>query len=49
VQSISAVDATSLAALPISLATGLIVLSFSVWLWFRTIKASVAGAAAEAH
>ena len=48
-QSISAADATSLAALPISLATESIVLSFSVWLLFRTTKASVAGAAAEAH
>ena len=42
VQSISAMDAISLTSLLVILAAELIVLAFSVWLLFRTTKASVA-------
>jgi hypothetical protein len=48
VQSISAMDAISLTALLVILTAELIVLGFSVWLLFRTTKASAAGEAAEA-
>jgi len=48
VQSISAMDAISLTSLLVILAAELVVLSFSVWLLFRTTRASAAGEAAEA-
>ena len=48
VQSISAIDAISLTSLLVILTAELIVLGFSVWLLFRTTKASAAGEAAEA-
>ena len=48
VQSISAMDAISLTSLLVILAAELIVLSLSVWLLFRTTKASAADEAAEA-
>jgi hypothetical protein len=48
VQSISAIDAISLTSLLVILAGELVVLGFSVWLLFRTTKASAAGEAAEA-
>jgi len=48
VQSISAMDAISLTSLLVILAAELVVLGFSVWLLFRTTKASAAGEAAEA-
>jgi hypothetical protein len=48
VQSISAFDAISLTSLLVILAAELIVLGFSVWLLFRTTKASAASDAAEA-
>jgi hypothetical protein len=48
VQSISAMDAISLTSLLVILAAELVVLGFSVWLLFRTTKASATGEAAEA-
>jgi len=48
VQSISAIDAISLTSLLVILAAELVVLGFSVWLLFRTTKASAAAEAAEA-
>ena len=48
VQSISAMDTISLTSLLVILTAELIVLGFSVWLLFRTTKASVAAEAAEA-
>jgi len=41
VQSISAIDAVSLTALLIILVAELLVLSFSIWLLFRTMRAKV--------
>jgi hypothetical protein len=48
VQSISAMDAISLTSLLVILTAELIVLAFTVWLLFRTRKASAAGEAAAA-
>jgi hypothetical protein len=48
VQSISAMDAISLTSLLVILAAELVVLGLSVWLLFRTTKASAAAEAAEA-
>jgi hypothetical protein len=48
VQSISAMDAISLTSLLLILSAELVVLCFSVWLLFRTTKASAAEEAAEA-
>lgn len=48
VQSISAMDAISLTSLLVILSAELIVLGFSVWLLFRTTKASAGGEALEA-
>lgn len=47
VQSISAMDAISLTSLLVILAAELVVLGFSVWLLFRTTKASAAGETVE--
>ncbi len=48
VQSISAMDTISLTSLLAILTAELVVLAFSVWLLFRTTKASVAAEAADA-
>ena len=48
VQSISAMDTISLTSLLVILTAELVVLGFSVWLLFRTTKASVPAEAAEA-